>query len=70
MIKSKLGLNAWWFAIFHSISTFNNAGFSLLNDSMVAFQNDALVQLVSTFQIVAGNTLFPVFLRYVLGTIE
>lgn len=63
-IMQSRNLNGWWFAIFHSISAFNNAGFSLLNDSMMVFQNDFLVQLVSTLQITAENTLFPVFLRY------
>ena len=34
---------AIWHGIFHSISAFNNAGFSSFSDSVMGFQNDAVI---------------------------
>src|SRR5271157_3827994 len=56
-------VTTWWFATFHACSAFNNAGFSLFADSMMPFQKDTVIQMLSVVQFVAGNTLFPVFLR-------
>ncbi|WP_343343321.1 potassium transporter TrkG [Sphingomicrobium sp. XHP0239] len=34
---------AVWHGLFHSVSAFNNAGFSSFTDSVMSFQNDALI---------------------------
>ncbi|MGB3710316.1 MAG: potassium transporter TrkG [Erythrobacter sp.] len=34
---------AIWHGIFHSVSAFNNAGFSSFSDSVMGFQNDAII---------------------------
>lgn len=58
--------HALWWAVFHSISAFCNAGFSLFSDSLVGFrERPALVLVVSTL-IIVGGLGFPVIqdLRY------
>lgn len=45
---------------FHSISAFNNAGFSTLSDSLVGLQGDGVVNAVVIVLIVAGGLGFPV----------
>jgi len=42
-------------AAFHSISSFCNAGFSLFSDSMMGFQADRFVQVVTSLLILAGG---------------
>jgi trk system potassium uptake protein TrkH len=46
---------AAYHAIFHSVSAFCNAGFSLYETSFVAFQNDLLVNAVMTALIIIGG---------------
>lgn len=47
-------------SIFHSISAFCNAGFSLFSDSFVSFRNDAWVNITLIFLIVLGGMGFLV----------
>lgn len=59
-------------AVFHSISAFCNAGFSLFSDNMVGFERDPVVQFVITSLIVAGGLGFLVGLdirQYVQKTL-
>jgi trk system potassium uptake protein TrkH len=42
-------------SVFHSVSAFCNAGFSLFSDNLVAFRGDTLVNLVMIFLIVFGG---------------
>lgn len=51
---------ALWLGIFHSISAFNNAGFSLFPDSMTSFVGDWLFCLPIMVGIVLGGLGFPV----------
>jgi trk system potassium uptake protein TrkH len=46
---------AAWLAIFHSVSAFCNAGFSLFGDSLMAYREDAVVNLIVVALIVAGG---------------
>jgi len=46
---------ASYYALFHSISAFCNAGFSLYETSFFAFQNDLLVNVVITTLIIIGG---------------
>ncbi len=48
-------LQASYYAVFHSISAFCNAGFSLYETSFFAFQNDLLVNIVITTLIIIGG---------------
>ncbi|MEO0070069.1 MAG: TrkH family potassium uptake protein, partial [candidate division WOR-3 bacterium] len=61
---------ALYFAIFHSVSAFCNAGFSLFSDSFVRFQSDVITNLCIIGLIVLGGLGFPVvnelFNRYTI----
>jgi trk system potassium uptake protein len=49
-----------WQAVFHSVSAFNNAGFSLYADSLTRYVGDALVNIVILALIVLGGLGFVV----------
>ncbi len=46
---------AAWVGIFHSISLFNNAGFSLFSNSFMDYKFDIMVNLVATTLIIVGG---------------
>lgn len=52
--------NAVYNGIFHSVSAFCNAGFSLFPDSMIKYSNSLLVNFVICGLIVSGGIGFPV----------
>ncbi len=52
---------ALWHGVFHSVSAFNNAGFSLNEDSLMRFATDAWILLPIATAIVVGGIGFPVF---------
>lgn len=47
--------------VFHSISAFNNAGFSLFSDSLVGVQDDPLILIVVALAVIVGGLGFPVW---------
>lgn len=47
--------------IFHGISSFNNAGFSLYDDGMLRFVADPWISLTLSFSVIAGGLGFPVW---------
>ena len=55
-----------WFAIFHSINSWNNAGFGLLKDNFISYQSSVLLNLVVTGLIIFGGigyrVIFEMFL--------
>jgi len=46
---------AAWLAVFHSVSAFCNAGFSLFSDSLMAYRDDLVLNLTVMALIVAGG---------------
>lgn len=47
---------SWGYAFFHSISSFNNAGFDIIgNSSLIEFENDIFLNLITSFLIIAGG---------------
>lgn len=52
---------AAWLAVFHAVSAFNNAGFSLYSDSLVGYQTDAVLLLVIAAAVVIGGLGYPVW---------
>ncbi|MBD6615179.1 ATPase [Komarekiella sp. 'clone 1'] len=44
-----------WFAIFHSVNSWNNAGFSLFKDSLIGYQSNVLVVFTVTLLIIFGG---------------
>jgi len=55
-----------WLALFHSISAFNNAGFSLFADSLVAFVSHPGLNLVISLLIILGGLGYPVIMEIFL----
>lgn len=49
-----------WFAAFHSIAAFTNAGFSLFSDNLIGFKQDFFVQAVITTLTIFGGIGFLV----------
>lgn len=54
---------AVWFGLFHSLSFFNNAGFSLFSNSMMDYKFDPAVNLISTTLIIIGGIGYFVILE-------
>lgn len=47
---------SWGYAVFHSISSFNNAGFDILGtNSLIDYENDIFLNLITAFLIIAGG---------------
>lgn len=52
-----------WLSIFHSISAFNNAGFSLFSDSLVQYARSPIINLVITLLIILGGIGYQVMME-------
>jgi trk system potassium uptake protein TrkH len=59
---------AAWLGLFHAVSAFNNAGFSLFSDSLMGYRGDWLVNFVVTALIVCGGLGFVVLTE--IGTLR
>lgn len=55
-----------WLAIFHSISAWNNAGFSLFEDSLVRYQTSIPMNAIISFLIIVGGIGYQVIIEYYL----
>jgi len=51
---------ALWYGLFHSVQSFNNAGFALFSDSLIGFVSDPWICLPLTLGVIAGSIGFPV----------
>ena len=49
------GLQGIFYSVFHSVSAFCNAGFSLFNNSFVGYRGDALINFTLAFLIILGG---------------
>jgi len=54
---------AAWLGLFHGISAFNNAGFSLFSSNLVPFVGDPVVSLTVSAAIILGGLGFPVLVQ-------
>lgn len=59
-----------WSAIFHSISAWNNAGFSLFSDSLVQYRSSFLVNLVIPGLIIFGGIGYQVIIELYLWIVS
>lgn len=57
-----LGL-ALWHGVFHAVSAFNNAGFSVFSDNLAGFVTDPFICLPIAAAIIAGGLGFPVIMQ-------
>ncbi|KAK5172204.1 uncharacterized protein LTR77_003842 [Saxophila tyrrhenica] len=63
-------INPIWWAIFTSLSSYSNSGLNFLNSSMIPLRRDYFVLILTGTAILAGNTLYPVFLRLAVWTLS
>ncbi len=56
-------LKALWYAIFHSVSAFNNAGFSLFPDSLMSYQGSIPLNLTVAVLIILGGIGYQVIIE-------
>lgn len=54
---------AAWFGLFHSVSAFNNAGFSTFSDNLMGFATDPWICLPISAAIILGGLGFPVIMQ-------
>jgi trk system potassium uptake protein TrkH len=52
--------DAFFYALFHAVSAFNNAGFSLFSDNLIRYRGDITVNLTITTLIIIGGIGFVV----------
>ncbi|KAJ2922682.1 hypothetical protein H1R20_g14420, partial [Candolleomyces eurysporus] len=57
-------VNTVWFSWFQTASAYTNTGTSLVDQSMLPFQRAYPMIFFLIFLILAGNTCFPIFLRF------
>jgi trk system potassium uptake protein TrkH len=55
-----------WLGIFHSVSAFNNAGFSLFKDNLMGYYDSLIVNLVITGLIIFGGIGYQVIIELYL----
>ncbi len=58
---------AAYLAVFHAVSAFNNAGFSLFSDSLVGLNGDPFVLVLLAVTIVVGGLGYPVWVQIALN---
>jgi trk system potassium uptake protein TrkH len=58
------GINPWWWALFHSVSAFNNAGFGLLKTNLMEFVTDPVINLTIASLIILGGLGYPVLIGF------
>ena len=56
-------LDAIWFGIFHSISAFNNAGFSVFQSGLMEYRDDFSINIIITTLIILGGLGYFVILE-------
>lgn len=54
---------AAWFGVFHAVSAFNNAGFSLFRDNMMGYRGDFIINLTIPILIILGGLGYMVLLE-------
>ena len=55
--------DALWLGVFHSVSSFNNAGFALFSDSLMSYATDPIICLPICAAIILGGLGFPVIMQ-------
>ncbi len=55
---------ALWLGVFHSVSAFNNAGFSLFKDGLMGYYDSIIINLVITGLIIFGGIGYQVIIEF------
>ncbi|XP_009406676.2 cation transporter HKT2;2 [Musa acuminata AAA Group] len=69
-ILRKKGINVFLFSLSTTVSSFANGGLIATNENMAAFNRNPTMLLLMIAQVLAGNLLFPLFLRLVIWTLK
>lgn len=56
-------LHALWLAVFHAVSSYNNAGFALFSDNLMGFVDDPWILLPLATATIIGGLGFPVIVQ-------
>lgn len=56
-------IQAMWYGLFHSVSAFNNAGFSLFSDNLMRYRGDWIINLTVPVMIILGGLGYLVLLE-------
>ncbi|KAH8930445.1 TrkH-domain-containing protein [Atractiella rhizophila] len=62
--------NTTWYSFFQVASSLANNGMSLVDASLVPFRETYLLSIMCALLIVAGNTGYPIFLRFIIWTLN
>lgn len=63
---AEMGQSDTWWAFYSAQTMVNNLGFTLTPDSMLSFRDATWPMLLMTFLAFAGNTCYPIFLRFII----
>ena len=69
-ISRSNGLSPFWTGAFFAVSAFVNSGMSLLDANMTALQTNTYPLVTMGMLILAGNTLYPCFLRFIVWSMR
>ncbi|KAH0542661.1 hypothetical protein FGG08_002984 [Glutinoglossum americanum] len=69
-VSEENGINPWWTGSFFAVSAFNNSGMSLLDANMMPFQSSYFMLITMGLLILAGNTCYPIFLRFIIWVLR
>jgi len=65
-VMKENNVSPYWFGCFMPIAAFNNAGFSLFDDSVMSFIDEPFIIFILALLIIMGNTGYPCFLFFIL----
>jgi trk system potassium uptake protein len=58
-------LSGIFHALFHAVSSFNNAGFDILGNSLINYQGNLFIEIVTMFLIISGGLGFLVWIELI-----
>ncbi|MDJ0573152.1 MAG: TrkH family potassium uptake protein [Pleurocapsa sp. MO_192.B19] len=74
LLQTFVAENGWsqglWYSIFHSISAWNNAGFSLFSDSLVGYRSSWAVNLIISGLVIFGGIGYQVIIEMYLWLVN
>eukprot|EP01018_Ginkgo_biloba_P019173 Gb_04157 [translate_table: standard] len=69
-ILRKSSINQTYFSVYNSLTSFGNAGFTLLDSSMIPFRGHAFILATLSIVILLGNTMFAPCLRMIISLLH
>ncbi|PKS10183.1 hypothetical protein jhhlp_001933 [Lomentospora prolificans] len=70
VVVDEAGVSRTWWSFYTSNSAFMDLGLTLTPDSMISFRKSTFVMMIFWLLIIAGNTGFPVFLRFMIWALS